>query len=170
MKEETFAIPNNEGCNSKVESQNVIHGNISPVGPSAIFISYENYMEIYVDIYPCLHFAFSYFHCRCISFACRLDFSQVQYPGYVQYMLCQAKFETCPIVTGKNILCFKLLSFSSIVLRKFSPRAELNKFCNQEKLSGFALELLWLQPALPFCEVVKVSEGQCSYVYTQQWF
>lgn len=51
-------------------------------------------------------------------------------PGYVDYIQCQAKHGTvsCLSDTGKNILCFKLLSFSFRSLRKFSPRAELNKF------------------------------------------
>lgn len=31
----------------------------------------------------------------------------------------------------KMFCCFKLLSFSLRALRKFSPRAELNKFCNE---------------------------------------
>jgi hypothetical protein len=71
--------------------------------------------------------------------------------------------------TRKNNLCFKLLPFSFTALRKFSPRAELNKFCNQKKLSGFTAELPRIQSAFPFCDAVKVSEGQNSKVYTQQW-
>jgi hypothetical protein len=61
---------------------------------------------------------------------------------------------------GRNIFCFKLFSFSSRALRKFSPRAKLNKFCNQKKLSGFTAELPWLHFAFPFCDAVKVSEGK----------
>ena len=100
------------------------------------------YIYIYIYIYPCPNFPFSYFHFRCISFAFLLDFSQEQYPGYVEYIQCQAEYEavSCLSDTGKNILCFKLLSFSFTALRKFSPRAELNKFCKQ-KLSGFTTEL-----------------------------
>jgi hypothetical protein len=62
----------------------------------------------------------------------------------------------------KIFFCFKLLSFSFRALRKLSPRAELNKFCNQKKPAGFIAELPWIQSAFPFCDAVKVSEGQNS--------
>ena len=95
--------------------QNGIHGSISHDRPGVFIISYTSHMEINVAVYPCPNFPFSYFHCRYISFAFRLVFSQVQYPGYVEYIMCQTKQKRVSCLRDTGNTFYVLNCFPSVL-------------------------------------------------------